>query len=201
MTEIKSALELALERTKGIQGDKKTIQSNDLKNDGRRLASAYLSATDSTDEKAVVAKIKSLSGDEKLWFREGFFGVMVANLSLPSTEGFEDTTKQLEQGLAAVIKERKQISYLFQQVNQFFTQYLQSRDQLEAAVKQQYEPRLREKEKLLEQQMGTKVKLAHEQDQEYLSTLAKNYSQLEEQYSQALLQVKEQLKQMFEAGK
>ena len=201
MTEIKSALELALERTKGIQGDKKTIQSNDLKNDGKRLASAYLATTNSTDEKAVALKIKAMSGDEKAWFKEGFFSVMVANLTLPSAEGFEAQAKQLEAGLTIVIKDRKQVSYIFQQVSQFFTQYLQSRDQLEEAVKQQYEPKLRQKEQQLEQQMGSKVKLTHEQDQEYLSMLAKNYSQLEEQYNQALLQVKEQLKQIFDSAK
>ena len=109
----------------------------------------------------------------------------------------KEKMKKLESGLQAVIKEKRQISYIFQQVGQFFSQYIQSRDQLEEAVKQQYEPRLREKEQMLEKQMGAKVNLTHEQDQEYIAVLAKNYSQLEDQYNQALQQVKDQLKQMF----
>ncbi len=201
MTEIKSALELALERTEGIQGDKKTIQSNEFKNDGKKLASAYLNPAESTDDREIVAKIKALNADEKAPFREGFFGVMLANLTLPSVEGYEERQKQLEQGLHAVLKDRKQVSYVFQQVSQFFSQYLQSRGQLEEAIKQQYEPKLREKEQLLEEQMGSKVSLNYEQDQEFMALLSKNYSQLEAQYSQALQQVKVQLKEMFDSAK
>ena len=35
MTEIKSALELALERTQDIQGDKETLKANELRNKGK----------------------------------------------------------------------------------------------------------------------------------------------------------------------
>jgi hypothetical protein len=200
MTEIKSALELALERTQNIQGDKESIKSNEHKNAGKRLASAFLDPVDEVDEKNVISQIKERSGKEQAWFREGFFTVLLANVSLPVTDDFEHKLSLLEKGFNAVLKERRQIAYIFQQVSQFFSQYLQSREQLEEAVKQQYEPRLREKEKMLEQQMGAKVTLAHEQDQEYLTLLSKNYAQLEEQYNQALQQVKDQLKQMFGAG-
>ena len=96
-----------------------------------------------------------------------------------------------------MIKEKKQVTYIFQQVSQFFEQYMQAREQIEAGVKEQYEPKLREKERMLEQQMGAKVQLTHEQDQEFLALLSKNYSRLDEQYNQALGQVKDQLKQML----
>ena len=78
---------------------------------------------------------------------------------------------------------------------------MEAREQIETGVKEQYEPKLREKEVLLEKQMGAKVHLTHEQDPEFLALLSKNYSRLDEQYNQALQQVKDQLKQLLEAGR
>ena len=200
MTEIKSALEIALERTQGIEADKETLKNNQLKEDGKKLASAFLSTASDVDESQATAKMKALSGAELKPFREGFAGVMLANLTLPSTDTFAENLKTLEAGLRVVIKEKKQLSYIFQQVRQFFEQYLQTRDQVEAGVKEQYEPKLREKERLLEQQMGAKVHLTHEQDQEFLALLSKNFVHLDEQYNEALQQVKDQLKQMLGTG-
>ena len=196
MTEIKSALEIALARTQDIQGDKETLKNNELKNDGKKLASSFLDPGSEVGENDVSSKLKSLSGSERDPFIDGFFSVLQANLTLPQTDSFSDRLSQLEKGFQAIIKEKKQVAYIFQQVSQFFDQYLQARDQIEAGVKEQYEPKLREKERLLEQQMGAKVALTHEQDQEYLALLSKNFSRLDEQYNQAMQQVKDQLKQM-----
>ena len=197
MTEIKSALELALARTENIEGGKETLKANDLRKDGKKLASAYLDPDGKTDEKQLLAKIKSLADNEKRWFKEGVFDVLVANLNLPANDSFTEKLQALEKALQTLLKERKQISYVFQQISQFFTQYLQSREQMAAALKKQCEPQLREKERLLEQQLGTKVRLTPEQDKEFMALLAKNYSQLDAQHNQALHQVKDQLKQMF----
>jgi formiminotetrahydrofolate cyclodeaminase len=49
--------------------------------------------------------------------------------------------------------------------------------------------------------MGAKVNLTHEQDQEYLTLLSKNYARLDEQYNEALQQVKDQFEQMLNAGR
>ncbi len=201
MTEIKSALEIAMEKTQGIKGDKTTLKINELKNEGKKLASEYLDPVSKVDEGEVAAKFKSLSKEDKNPYIEGFAGVMIANITLPSNNTFPETLKALEKGLQLVIKDRKQLSYIFQQISQFFEQYLTTREQIEQGVKEQYEPKLREKERALEQQMGAPVDLTHEQDPEYLSLLSKNYARLDEQYNEALGRVKEQLEQMIKAGR
>ncbi len=196
MTEIKSALEIALARTQDIQGDKETLKLNELKNEGKKLASAYLDQLSETGEREVASKLKSLPDSEKKPYVEGFSGVLIANLTLPSGDEFDEKLTALEKGFQTIVKDKKQVTYIFQQIGQFFEQYIKTRLQIENAVKEQYEPKLREKERLLEQQMGAKVHLTHEQDQEYLALLSKNYSRLDEQYNQALGEVKDQLKQM-----
>ncbi|MBT3272065.1 MAG: hypothetical protein HN368_02840, partial [Spirochaetales bacterium] len=159
MSEIKSAWEIALERTKDIQGDKDTLKSSERKNDGKRLASAFINPAEDMDEKTASGKIKSYSGKDQSWIREGFFSVMSANLNLPIDDTFAAKLEMLEKGLQLVVKEKKQVSFIFEQICQFFDQYLQGRTQMLEALKQQYEPQLREKERALEQQMGAKVNL------------------------------------------
>jgi len=199
MTEIKSALEIALERTKDIQGDKETIIANERRNLGKRIASKYLNPA---EEKSDPGKeLKQHGGQEGAYVREGFFQTLLANLSLPSDEAYKDHLKRIESGLLFVMKERRQVGYLIQQIDQFFEQYLQTRDQVTEQLKQQYEPQLREKEKQLAQQMGAQIHLTPESDPEFANLLSKNLARLEEQYNQALGQAKDELSRMFRPGK
>ena len=195
MSEIKSALEIALERTAGIEGDKETLKANELKNEGKRLASRFLSTGE--EKVDVSGELKKRADSEGRSVREGFFQTMLANLSLPSEESYAEQIKKLEEGVHFVIKDKKNVSYLFQQIDQFFKQYLQTRDQVGEQLKQQYEPQLREKERQLAKQMGAQIHLTPESDPEFMNLLQKNLARLEEQYSQALTQVKDELTGLF----
>lgn len=199
MTEIKSALEIAMAKTQDIKGDKNTLRISELKNDGKRLASDFLDPVSKVDERDISTKLKSLSDADRTPYVDGFFSVMMANLTLPSNETYSEKLKVLEKGVQAVLKDRKQTGYIFEQIQQFFEQYINARDQIEEGVKEQYEPKLREKERMLEQQMGAQVHLTHEQDQEFLALLSKNFSRLDEQYNEALQRVKDQFEQMLGA--
>ena len=195
MTEIKSALELALERTQNIKSDKETLEANDSRNRGRRLASALINPQEEPGNP--LEEIKKASGKEGRWIKEGFFQVLLANLNLPLDDQYGPKLTKLEKGFQAVIKDRKNVSYVMQQLKQFFEQYLQSRDQVGESLKQQYEPQLREKERALAQQMGATIHLEPESDPDFNAILAKNLSRLEEQYNQALQQAKEELQTLF----
>lgn len=192
MTEIKSALEIALERTSEIKGDKQTLTANERKQEGKRLASKFLApaAEDTPDPSS---EFKRYSRDEAPYVREGFLETILANLSLPNDGDYKERLTQLEKALQFIVKDKRQLSYLFQQVDQFFEQYLQTKQQVEEQLKQQYEPQLREKERALAQQMGAQIQLKPESDPEFMNLLSKNLTRLEEQYNQALGQVKDEL--------
>ncbi len=199
MTEIKSALEIALERTRDIKGDKQTLTANERRNFGKRVASRYLNPADGPVD--LVKELKKYAGQEGDYVREGFFQTITANLSLPSDGSYRDSLKKIETGLAGVIKERRQVGYLFHQIDQFFDQYLKAREQVTEQLKQQYEPQLREKERQLAKQMGAQIQLTPESDPEFMNLLSKNLARLEEQYNQALRQAKDELSRMFAARK
>ena len=195
MAEIKSALEIALEKTAGIEGDKETLKANEYKNDGKRLASRFLS--DNEEKVDVSGELKSRADAEGRNVKEGFLHTILANLSLPTDDTYPGRIKKLEEGVHHVVKDKKSVSHLFQQIDQFFKQYLQTRDQVGEQLKQQYEPQLREKERQLAKQMGSQIRLTAESDPEYMNLLHKNLARLEEQYSQALVQVKDELTGLF----
>lgn len=199
MTEIKSALEIALEKTREIKGDKETLTANELKNAGRRLASTLIDPHDDTSDP--IAKLKSYAEKERKSVRDGFVDVLLANFNLPTDDTYAPKLTLMEKGFQAIMRDRRQVSYIMQQVKQFYEQYLQNRSQLRERVKEQYAPRLREKEEAIAKQLGTQVKLDPESDPEFGSLLARNYGRLEEQYNEALQQVRDELRRIYDKEK
>lgn len=196
MTEIKSALEIALERTKDIEGDKEAIKADELRNAGRRLASGVVDPGKETPDPA--KKLKEYKGQELKWVKEGFLQTLLANISLPTDESYQDRLKTLEKGFHAVLRDRRQISHIFQQLSQFFGQYLQTKHQIEENLKQQYAPKLQEKQEALQRQLGgAQVQLTPESDPDFMNLLSKNMGRLDEQYTEALTQLKEDMKGML----
>ncbi len=199
MTEIKSAFEIAMQRTEDIKSNKETLVANEHKNIGKRIASEFLDPAKKDID--VTKTFKKYSGKEQRWVKEGFLETMTANISLPNDKNYGEKLETLEKGINLVVKEKRQVRYIFQQVQQFFDQYLSTQDQVEEQLKQQYQSKLREKEEALSKQMGTQVNLSPESDPEFANILSKNLARLEQQYNEALGQVKDELKRLFESSR
>jgi hypothetical protein len=192
MAHIKSALEIAMERTDGIKADKSSIKAHETKQKARKAVSDFLSEP-GNKELDLGKYLKKLPGEEKKWAMEGISEILSANLVLPKDNSYKQRLDAVSQAYAAVCRERKQIAQIFAQVEQFFEQYLQNRDQLQESLESQYAPQLQAKQKELAKQFGTEVQLSPMQDPEFITILQKNLARLEQQYQEALNQVKEQL--------
>ena len=196
MGEIKSALEIALEKTESVKGDKESLLAHEKRQDGKKIASKFLMEPD-TPISSVKDSLKSYSKKEEQWVKEGILETIMSNLSLPTKKADLDRLPRLQEVLHLFIKDKKQVSYIIDQVKQFFNQYLENRDHIQQSLEEQFAPRMREKEQQLAQQLGTEVQLSPESDPEFAEYLRKNFGQLDEQYQQALDQVKGQIRGMF----
>ena len=196
MGEIKSALEIALEKTESVKGDKESLLAHDKRQDGKKIASKFLSEPDTTIS-YLKDSLQSYSKKEEKWVKEGILETIMSNLSLPTTKADLDRLPRLKEVLQLFIKDKKQVAYIIDQVKQFFNQYLENRDHIHQSLEEQFAPRMREKEQQLAQQLGTEVQLSPESDPEFAEYLRKHFGQLDEQYQQALDQVKGQIKGMF----
>jgi len=197
MSEIKSALELALEKTADVKSDKSKVEAHESRQTGMRLAGKYLD-----DPGVDVAReIKQLDRSRRAAAKEGFYQVMLSHLALPGQESDVQRLKVVQQGLEAVVRDRHSVSGLMDQVIQYLQQYLDTKNQLTERLREQFEPRLRQKEQQIAQQTGQRVRLDPANDPEFAEALNQNLQRLRSQYGQVVDQAKEQIDQLFAASR
>jgi hypothetical protein len=190
MGEIKSALELALERTADVKSDKTAIDAHDTKQWGMKLAGKLMD-NPSTD---VDSEFRRIDKSKREWARGGYISVLMSHLSLPSQENDLERLRTVTKGLLAVARDCKSITNIMEQVEQLLQQYLDNKNQLVESLRQQFEPRLRQKEQEIARQTGQKIKLDPANDPEFAKVLSDNISRLQSQYSQVIEQARDQVK-------
>jgi hypothetical protein len=191
MGRIKSALEIALERTETVKSDKASVGQFEAKQRGKRLANEFLAGEASLED-----AIKRAPAEEMESLKQGIFEVLVSRISLPSAE--EDLA-QLElagKGLASIISGRG-FAAMFQQFSAAAAQYLDETAQFAEALKRQYAPKLRQKEEELARRFGRPVKLDPFQDPEFAAFYNQNLNALKANYDGLAGQVREQAQELF----
>jgi hypothetical protein len=190
---IKSALEIAMENSKGIEGNKELVEQNRLRDEGRKLASKVL------DDPAFDLK-GALKGYEARLVRsvkEGLLQSLLANLVLPLDEFAMKDTKRLGESVSAIVSDTKKIGMIFSQLEGFFKEYVAERKRVVEAVGRQYGPKLKKKEEDLSRQMGRPVKINPAADPEFQSIIRQYLSQLDTKYGEALDGAKEEIRTAF----
>ena len=185
MGRIKSALEIALERTESVKGDKTSINQFETKQKGKRLANEFLNEGKSLDE-----EIKKCPKDEQVSLKQGIFDVLITQLSIPDTEEDLKRVETAAKGLQAVIN-KPQFNSMVKQLSQILRQFMNEAAQYEEAIKRQYAPKLRQKEEELSRRFGRELKLDPFQDPEFVAFYNQNINALKENYQEALNQLKE----------
>ncbi len=197
MAIIKSAWELALEKTEGLEIDTEKIKADMSIKEGRQIAAAFLNDIDVTREETI-ERYNAFPADEKALVKEGMALTLLSNLTLPRNSLFKESfPKVLDLGLI-LADGNEQITQILGQLEGFLTQYLENQDDLIDRLKTQFEPHLRQKEAQLRAQYGPNFTLRPEQDAEFMKILDQQLVKLDEQYTQILTQAKDQIKELLE---
>jgi hypothetical protein len=194
MSEIKSALELALERTKDVKGDKDSVRAHEMKQEGKRLVTKLMEDPSLDLKKAV----KEYPAKDQKAVRDGLFEILLANLSLPTEKSDLQKLGPLKKGFEYATGDRRNVNYLFDQLEQLLGQFLDTKQQLIEHLRNQFSQRIREKEEQASKQMGTQVRIDPASDPEFARALNQNLGNLQNQYSGVIDQVKEQLRALYE---
>ena len=199
MGRIKSALELALERTESVKSDKGSIDQFEAKQRGKKLANAFLDGTLSPQNPrdGLEAELKKAPKEEQRALKQGIFDVFIAQVTLPVTKDDEKRIEAAGKGLQAVIP-GPQFGMLYKQFLQAISQYLGEMAQYDEAIRRQYAPKLRQKEEELARRYGRAVKIDPFQDPEFLAFYNQNMNALKGNYQALVDQVREQATAMFE---
>ena len=193
MGRIKSALEIAMEKTENVKGDKTSIGLFEAKQRGKSLANKFLSGEAASLEGEFK---KAASTEERQALKQGCFEVFVTQITLPS---IPDDIKRLEavgKGLSGII-DNKRFSALYQQFLEAVTQYMQEAAQYEEAIKRQYAPKLRQKEEELARRIGRQVKIDPFQDPEFIAFYNQHINALKANYEAIVDEVQKQARELF----
>ncbi|HOX91656.1 MAG TPA: hypothetical protein PLC54_01955 [Spirochaetales bacterium] len=195
---IKSALEIAMERTKDLKADPKAAAVLAARQEGMRLAGEFLEEPESVD---FAKRLAGIAKEKKDAARAGAFDVFVARLQLPSS-ALAEPAKELAPvaaGLRALNTApfgEKKIQDLFDQLGGFLGQYLDDAKKVDEAIRKQYAPRLKQKEQEMSARMGRPIRLDPMNDPDFAAFYKQNVGQMKAQYQDALDRAKVDLAQL-----
>ena len=196
MAIIKSALEIAMERSKDVEADREALEANRFVTEGKKLASKFLAEAEAQEEVDIKREIEKFDPKQRKWIKEGVLQALLANLTLPADEMSLLQGKRAAKGFAALSSDPKQVSRLLNQIDQFLGEYLEERKRLISAVEQRYAPTLRQKEQEMSRQVGAPVKIDPMMDPGFQKMLRENLAILEDRYGEAMGQAKQQLRRL-----
>lgn len=194
MAKIRSAWEIALEKTQDIQIDKDRLQREENINRARRLAGSYLNYDEDMDEARLsgeYSKIASLDGA-----REGIRATILQNLTLPSQEVLADRYERIRT-LCSLISDNPMADQLMTQIVGFLKQYPEHQRQLVDQLKERFQPMMQDKAEKLRQQYGQDVPVSIERDPEFLKLAQQQLDAMRGQYEQMLGEAKARLEAML----
>ncbi|MDR2803560.1 MAG: hypothetical protein LBB22_04645 [Treponema sp.] len=188
MGRIKSALELALERTEQVKGDKSSLEQHDARQRGKKLANEYLEG----EVPGLDTAIKNTPENIIAAFKQGLFETLLARISLPSDDKEAARLETLGKGLQTVVHDSR-FPALWKRFQAMAMRYLDEAAQYEEAIKQQFAPKLRQKEAELSRRLGQEIRLDPFQDPEFLAFYKKNIDALKANYESIISEAREQI--------
>ncbi|MCR5732195.1 MAG: hypothetical protein K6G51_04580 [Sphaerochaetaceae bacterium] len=187
MSKIRSAWEIALEKTEDIVIDKEKMAYDEDVKKVRALAGAYLNDDEPANE--VIQKIEALEKNKAL--HEGLKTTIIQNLNLPQESVLTDRFERLE-SLARLISNNTEALQLLSQVIGFLKQYPEHKKQLIEQLKQQFAP-------MMQQQDGEMAGFGGniESNPEFLKIAQQQLEKLLKQYTDTLEDAKNQLREIL----
>jgi hypothetical protein len=195
MGRIKSALEIALERTESVKGDRDSIGQFEAKRQGKRIANEFLEDPSRGLEEA----LKKAPREQRESLKQGMFDVLFSQIGLPLSRDDEKRLQTVGRGFQALIPGGR-FAGVYKQFAQLLGRYLDEADQYDKLIRRQYEPKLRAREEELSRRYGRQVQIDPFQDPEFAAFYNQNMNSLKENYQAAVDQVREEARRCFEGA-
>jgi hypothetical protein len=185
-----------MERTESVKGDRVSIDHFEAKQRGKKLANEFLESMAGGNAVSLDQEIKQTPADQQAAFKQGIFDMLVSQIALPLSPEDGKRIEAAGRGLQAVIGDTK-FTALCKQLNQYISRYMSEAQQYDAALRQQYAPKLRQKEEEIARRTGQQIRLDPFQDPEFVAYYNQNMNALKANYRQIVDQVKEQAEALF----
>ena len=194
MAEIKSTMDMVMERAARLAADAGDTQASDeLLNRGMRLAAAYLNG----EETDLLELLEKSEAKEQMTIRGGMAKTMLRNIVLPRDGEISEQSLLSLKGLLDLSGNSADISSICSELQQILEQYSQHREQ----IKQQFDESILSQLKMSLQQQGMPVDddlaLNPTMHPQYQEEWSKASAELNGQYNEAVDQRKSLIGQRF----
>lgn len=190
MAEIKSALELALEKAEQYgRATKEDLLQDKYKEQGRQWAVNYLKEEELDLEKELAA----LSPEAQPLARVAMKEVFLRNITLPKEEAIDARLNKAMEGIMVVATDKKAMGRLKQEVDQLLQQFLMARNSALQQLKNSFMQTLGNYTRALEAQLKSKVRLDVENLPEFQQEWRKFEGNLLDQFEPVLEDRKQQM--------
>ncbi len=193
--EIKSALEIALEKAEKIgKASKEELELIKLKEEAQRLSAKFLREDFSEFETELRKLLENKTPEQRKAILKSVLSVFLKNIVLPYTQyQLEDAKKALE-GLKILFKKVPDISRLCQEIEKLLSSYYINKEAVYNELSKRFSAGVEALEQALSDQMGTEVKINVEEHPQFKEEWNKIKEKLDEEYGNQL----EYLKNIFE---
>ena len=190
MAEIRSTMDMVMERAAKMAADAKTSSENETaERVGMRLAAEYLQ----NNENNLLAKLKEQKKEDQIAILKGMTDTLLRNIVLPRDELLlESSTKALE-GVSSISS--GEVASICGELQQILSQYNQHKDQMLQQLDEAIINQLKQK---LAQQGATlsdDVTINPAMHPQYQEEISKMLADLNGQYNEALDQRKDMIRQ------
>lgn len=188
MGKIRSAWEIALEKTQDISVDKEKFKALEELENARKAIGAYLNDDDRKEEDLETVLKETPEDTKKEALKKAILGSISLNISPDDSEIWNKLKY-----LASLAADNPEIPAFIDQIAAYVKQYPEHRKALVEKLKAQFAPMLEEKEQELSRKYGQEVHLSLDNDKEFIQIATQNLKQLDKQYDAAIQNAKEEL--------
>ncbi len=189
MAEIKSALELALEKAERYgKASKEDLLKEQYSEKGRALAVNYLKEEGDLEE-----ELKQVPPEAQTAIRQAVKEVLLRNITLPRDETVDSRQTRALEGLLIAASNKKGMGLLKKEIEQIWQQFLLARNGAYQQLKASFSQQLTTYARALEAQTGQRVRLEVEHLPQFQEEWRKFEGQLMTQFEPVLADRKERM--------
>jgi hypothetical protein len=190
VAEIKSALELALEKAEQYgRASKEDLLEDKVKEQGRHWAVQYLKEEEVDLDKELAALPPEVQPAARLAMKK----VFLRNITLPKEETVDARQQRALEGMMMTATNKKAMTRLKQELEQFWQQFLMARNTAYQQLKNRFMQSLGNYTRALEAQLKTKVSLDVDHLPEFQQEWRKFEANLLSQFEPVLEDRKQQM--------
>jgi len=182
MAEIKSALELALEKAERYgKASPQELQEIKLQEQARHLAAEFL-----REKIDLEPELKKYPPADQSVLTGIIKGILLRNITLPREGVIDDANKRAQAGMLQVARDKKSAQRVLKEIEQIFTSFEQVRQNALQQLKAQFNAQLNSVKKALEAQMHRPLKIDVEQTPQFQEQWRTFEAQLIQQFEPLL---------------